>query len=66
MNGGSCGRAGGRNRALDTLAPIELLQGPNRRRNLDFLSEASTDGRRLCILAMADVFNARLPDEMLM
>ena len=49
-------RRGGRKRALGTRAPIALLQGPNRRWSLDFVSDAFTDGRRSRILAVVDDF----------
>jgi transposase InsO family protein len=39
-------RRGGRKRALGTRAPMAIPQGANRRRSLDFVSDALTDGRR--------------------
>jgi putative transposase len=59
-------RRGGRKRALGTRAPIALLQGPNQRWGLDFLSDAFSDGRRFRILAIVDDFTreclALVPD----
>jgi putative transposase len=59
-------RRGGRKRALGTRAPMTLLQGPNQRWSLDFLSDAFADGRRFRILAIVDDFTreclALVPD----
>src|SRR5437762_8577492 len=59
-------RRGGRKRALGTRAPMALLQGPNQRWSLDFLSDAFADGRRFRILAIVDDFTreclALVPD----
>jgi putative transposase len=49
-------RRGGRKRALGTRAPIALPQGPNQRWSLDFVSDATIDGRRFRILAVVDDF----------
>ena len=49
-------RRGGRKRALGTRAPMALPQGPNQRWSLDFLSDATIDGRRFRILAIVDDF----------
>src|SRR5690242_11466483 len=49
-------RRGGRKRALGTRAPMAIPQGPNRRRSLDFASDALADGRRFRILAVVDDF----------
>jgi putative transposase len=50
-------RRGGRKRALGTRKPIVLLDGPNQRWSLDFVSDALTDGRRFRILAVVDDFS---------
>lgn len=44
----------GRKRALGTRAPICLPDAVNRRRSLDFVSDAFSDGRRFRILAVVD------------
>src|SRR5437870_10749416 len=49
-------RRSGRKRAVGTRAPMALLQGPNQRWSLDFLSDAFADGRRFRILAIVDDF----------
>jgi putative transposase len=49
-------RPGGRKRALGTRAPIALPQGPNQRWSMDFVSDATIDGRRFRILAIVDDF----------
>ena len=49
-------RRGGRKRALGTRAPIALPQGPNQRWSMDFVSDATIDGRRFRILAVVDDF----------
>ena len=49
-------KRGGRKRALGTRAPLVLPDGPNRRRSLDFVSDAFADGRRFRILAVVDDF----------
>ena len=49
-------RRGGRKRALGTMAPLALPQGPNQRWSLDFLSDTLTDSRRFRILAVVDDF----------
>ena len=46
----------GRKRALGTRALMAIPQGPNQRWSLDFLSDASADGRRFRILAVVDDF----------
>ena len=50
-------RRGGRKRALGTRKPMVLLDGPNQRWSLDFVSDALTDGRRFRILAVVDDFS---------
>ena len=49
-------RRGGRKRALGTLRPMVLPDGPNQRWSLDFVSDQFTDGRRFRILAVVDDF----------
>jgi len=49
-------RRRGRKRALGTREPMVLPQDPNQRWSLDFLSDATTDGRRFRILAIIDDF----------
>jgi putative transposase len=49
-------RRGGRKRALGTRAPMVVLQGPNQRWSMDFVSDALTDGRRFRILVVVDDF----------
>ena len=49
-------RRGGRKRALGTRAPLAVPQGRNQRWSLDFLSDATSDGRRFRILAVVDDF----------
>jgi putative transposase len=49
-------RRGGRKRALGTRAPLALPQGPNQRWSLDFVHDATADGRRFRILAVVDDF----------
>ena len=51
-------RRGGRKRALGTRAPPD---GPNRRRSLDFVSDAFADGRRFRILAVVDDVTRECP-----
>lgn len=48
---------GGRKRALGTRAPMTILQGPNQRWSLDFVSDALVDGRRFRILCVIDDFS---------
>jgi putative transposase len=59
-------RRGGRKRALGTRAPMALLQGPNQRWSLDFVSDAFGCGRRFRILCVVDDFTreclALVPD----
>lgn len=59
-------RRGGRKRALGTRRPMSMPEAPNQRWSLDFVSDASTDGRRLRILAVVDDFTreclALVPD----
>ncbi|WP_257884147.1 IS3 family transposase [Sulfitobacter sp. CW3] len=50
-------RRGGRKRALDARKPMVLPDGPNQRWNLDFVSDALTDGRRFRVLAVVDDFS---------
>jgi len=47
-------RRGGRKRALGTRRPMLLPDAPNIRCNLDFVSDALTDGRRFRVLAVVD------------
>jgi len=49
-------RRGGRKRALGTRASLTAPQGLNQGWSLDFLSDASIDGRRFGILAVVDDF----------
>ena len=48
------GPRGGRKRALGTRKPMVLPDGPDRRRSLDLVGDAVTDGRRLRLLAVVD------------
>lgn len=45
-------RRGGRKGALGTRAPLTLLQGPNQRWSLDFVSDTLTDSRRFRIVVV--------------
>jgi putative transposase len=47
-------RRGGRKRALGTRAPIAVLDGPNQRWSLDFVSDSMSDGRRFRMLCVVD------------
>jgi putative transposase len=49
-------KRGGRKRALGTRAPMALPQGANQRWSLDFVSDASSSGRRFRVLAVVDDF----------
>ncbi len=53
-------RRDGRKRARCTRAPLTIPQVPNQRWSLDFLSDASVDGRRFRILAVVDDFRTAL------
>ncbi len=50
-------RRGGRKRVLDTRAPMTILQGPNQRWSLDFVSDAFACGRRFLISAVVDDYS---------
>jgi putative transposase len=49
-------RRRGRKRATGTRAPLALVQGPNQRWSLDFVSDALNWGRRIRILCIVDDF----------
>lgn len=49
-------RRRGRKRAMGTRAPMTLLQGPNQRWSLDFVSDTLVCSRRIRILAVVDDF----------
>jgi len=49
-------RRRGRKRATGTRAPMTLLQGPNQRWSLDFVSDTLVCSRRIRILAVVDDF----------
>lgn len=50
-------KRGGRKRALGTRRPIVLPSRANERWSLDFVSDAFTDGRRFCLLAIVDDYS---------
>lgn len=49
-------RRSGRKRALGSRIPAEILNKPNQRWSLDFVSDALADGRRLRVLTIVDDF----------
>ena len=49
-------RRGGRKRALETMAPMAIPQGPNQRWSLDFVSDVLADDRRFRVLVVVDDF----------
>ena len=49
-------KRGSRKRALGTRSPMLLPEAPNQRWSLDFVSDALNNGRRFCVLAVADDF----------
>lgn len=50
-------RRGGHKRALGTRRPTLVLDAPNMRWSLDFVSDALTDGRRFRVLAVIDDYS---------
>lgn len=50
-------RRGGCKRALGTREPMTMLQGPNQRWSLDFVSDAFACGRRFRIFAVVDDYS---------
>ena len=54
-------KRGGRNRALETRAPMAIPPGVNQRWSLDFVSDALNDGRRFRILCVIDDFSRECP-----